>query len=80
MEHELEIIKENLPFGYLKTIAREAGCSPGTVHNILNSKASTRRSRFKNQIIEAAIRMCNENLETKKKVEKTTEVLRNVSI
>jgi hypothetical protein len=77
MENELEIIKENLPLGYLKTIADEIGCSIGTVHNTLNSKTATRRYRFKNQIIEAAIRMCDKNLETKKKIETTTQNLRN---
>jgi hypothetical protein len=34
MENQLEIIKSNLPYGYEGSIAKEAGCSKGTVHNI----------------------------------------------
>ena len=44
MENQLETIKANLPYGYEKQIAKEVGCSQGTVHNILNNKPASARS------------------------------------
>lgn len=46
MENQLEIIKSNLPYGYEGSIAKEAGCSKGTVHNILNNKPASARSAY----------------------------------
>ena len=47
MENQLETIKANLPYGYEKQIAKEVGCSQGTVHNILNNKPASARSTYK---------------------------------
>jgi DNA-binding LacI/PurR family transcriptional regulator len=80
MKGELTVIKQSLPFGCMKTIAEEVGCSMGTVHNVLNSKPAAERSKFKKQIIEAAIRLSNENLKMKQKVEEAAANLERVSI
>ncbi len=78
MENQLEIIKKQLPFGYEKKIAKEVGCSQGTVHNILNSKHSE-RSSYKTQVINIATRMANEKLQVMKEAAKTAEDIKNIA-
>lgn len=56
MENQLETIKANLPYGYEKQIAKEVGCSQGTVHNILNNKPASARSTFKAKVLNVAVR------------------------
>ena len=56
MENQLEIIKSNLPYGYEGSIAKEAGCSKGTVHNILNNKPASARSSYKAKVLTIATR------------------------
>ena len=68
MENQLETIKANLPYGYEKQIAKEVGCSQGTVHNILNNKPASARSTFKAKVLNVAVRMANEALEATKGV------------
>ena len=51
MENQLETIKANLPYGYEKQIAKEVGCSQGTVHNILNNKPASARSTYKAKVL-----------------------------
>ena len=60
MENQLETIKANLPYGYEKQIAKEVGCSQGTVHNILNNKPASARSTYKAKVLNVAVRMANE--------------------
>lgn len=74
MENQLEAIKKHLPFGYEKIIAKEIGCSQGTVHNIFNGKSAA-RSSYRTKVIEVASRMMNENLEVTKKAIETAESL-----
>ena len=57
MENQLETIKANLPYGYEKQIAKEVGCSQGTVHNILNNKPASARSTYKAKVLNVAVRM-----------------------
>lgn len=68
MENQLETIKANLPYGYEKQIAKEVGCSQGTVHNILNNKPASARSTYKAKVLNVAVRMANEALEATKGV------------
>ena len=68
MENQLETIKANLPYGYEKQIAKEVGCSQGTVHNILNNKPASARSTYKAKVLNVAVRMANESLEATKGV------------
>lgn len=75
MENQLEAIKANLPFGYEKKIAREVGCSQGTVHNILNAKHAS-RSSFKVSVLSVAQRMASENL---KAMQDIAETAKNIS-
>ncbi|MCD8081664.1 MAG: hypothetical protein LUF04_15090 [Bacteroides sp.] len=56
----LSLLKSNLPPGYEKRIAREIGCSVGTVHNIMNGKHCS-RSGYKEKVIEVALRLAEEN-------------------
>ncbi|MCC8186737.1 MAG: hypothetical protein LIP08_04295 [Bacteroides sp.] len=56
----LSSLKSHLPPGYEKRIAREIGCSVGTVHNIMNGKHCS-RSGYKEKIIEVALRLAEEN-------------------
>lgn len=67
MENQLETIKANLPYGYEKQIAKEVGCSQGTVHNILNNKPASARSTYKAKVLNVAVRMANEALEATKR-------------
>ena len=73
MENQLETIKANLPYGYEKQIAKEAGCSQGTVHNILNNKPVS--ARFKTKVLNIAVRMANESLEATKGVSRAAAEL-----
>ena len=75
MENQLEIIKSNLPYGYEGIIAKEAGCSKGTVHNILNNKPVSARSSYKARVLTIATRMANEALEISKGVSRTAAEL-----
>ena len=75
MENQLETIKANLPYGYEKQIAKEAGCSQGTVHNILNNKPVSARSTFKTKVLNIAGRMANESLEATKGVSRAAAEL-----
>lgn len=79
MENQLETIKANLPFGYEKKIAKEVGCSQGTVHNILNSKATAARSSYKVRVLQVAERMANEQLQTIQQVNQTAMCLENLA-
>ncbi|MCD8031818.1 MAG: hypothetical protein LUF85_13605 [Bacteroides sp.] len=56
----LSSLKCNLPPGYEKRIAREIGCSVGTVHNIMNGKHCS-RSGYKEKVIAVALRLAEEN-------------------
>lgn len=60
MGNQLETIKANLPYGYEKQIAKEVGCSQGTVHNILNNKPASARSTYKAKVLNVAVRMANQ--------------------
>lgn len=75
MENQLETIKANLPYGYEKKIAKEVGCSQGTVHNILNNKPASARSTYKVKVLNVAVRMANEALEATKGVSKAAAEL-----
>ena len=75
MENQLEIIKSNLPYGYEGSIAKEAGCSKGTVHNILNNKPVSARSAYKAKVLTIATRMAKEALEASKGVSKAAAEL-----
>ena len=75
MENQLEIIKSNLPYGYEGSIAKEAGCSKGTVHNILNNKPASARSSYKAKVLTIATRMAKEALEASKGVSKAAAEL-----
>ena len=75
MENQLETIKANLPYGYEKQIAKEVGCSQGTVHNILNNKPASARSTFKAKVLNVAVRMANEALEATKGVSRAAAEL-----
>ena len=75
MENQLETIKANLPYGYEKQIAKEVGCSQGTVHNILNNKPASARSTYKAKVLNVAVRMANEALEATKGVSKAAAEL-----
>ena len=75
MENQLEIIKSNLPYGYEGSIAKEAGCSKGTVHNILNNKPASARSAYKAKVLTIATRMAKEALEASKGVSKAAAEL-----
>ena len=72
MENQLEA---NLPYGYEKQIAKEVGCSQGTVHNILNNKPASARSTFKAKVLNVAVRMANEALEATKGVSRAAAEL-----
>jgi len=75
MENQLETIKANLPYGYEKQIAKEVGCSQGTVHNILNNKPASARSTYKAKVLNVAVRMANEALEATKGVSRAAAEL-----
>lgn len=75
MENQLEIIKSNLPYGYEGSIAKEAECSKGTVHNILNNKPASARSSYKAKVLTIATRMAKEALEASKGVSKAAAEL-----
>ena len=62
MENQLETIKANLPYGYEKQIAKEVGCSQGTVHNILNNKPASARSTYKAKVLNVAVRMATKGV------------------
>lgn len=79
MENQLETIKANLPYGYEKQIAKEVGCSQGTVHNILNNKPASARSTYKAKVLNVAIRMATEALEVSKGVSKAAAELETFS-
>lgn len=79
MENQLETIKANLPYGYEKQIAKEVGCSQGTVHNILNCKPAAARSSYKVKVLQVAERMANEQLQAIQKVNQTAMNLENLS-
>lgn len=79
MENQLETIKANLPFGYEKQIAKEVGCSQGTVHNILNCKPVAARSTYKVKVLQVAERMANEKLQTLQQVNQTAMNLENLN-
>lgn len=79
MENQLETIKANLPYGYEKLIAREVGCSQGTVHNILNKKPASARSTFKMKVLQVAERMANEQLQTLQQMNQTATSLENLA-
>lgn len=79
MENLLETIKANLPYGYEKKIAKEVGCSQGTVHNILNLKRKAVRSNFKIKVLQAVERMANENLQAMQQVNQTVMSLDNLN-
>lgn len=79
MENQLETIKANLPYGYEKQIAKEVGCSQGTVHNILNNKPASARSTYKAKVLNVAIRMANEALEVSKGISKAAAELETFS-
>ena len=64
MENQLETIKANLPYGYEKQIAKEVGCSQGTVHNILNNKPASARSTYKAKELNVAVRSHQRNLQS----------------
>ncbi|KAA6337760.1 hypothetical protein EZS27_014189 [termite gut metagenome] len=76
MENELKIMKESLPDGSFKAIATKVGCSYGTVYNVLNSKPSTKKSRYQRAILETAIQMVKENIATKQELEKIAQKLK----
>lgn len=78
MENQLETIKANLPFGYEKQIAKEVGCSQGTVHNILNCKPVAARSTYKVRVLQVAERMANEQLQAIQQVNQTAMSLENL--
>lgn len=78
MENQLETIKANLPFGYEKQIAKEVGCSQGTVHNILNCKSVAARSTYKVKVLQVAERMANEQLQAMQQVNQTAMSLENL--
>lgn len=75
MEDKLEIIKANLPFGYEKKIAKEAGCSVCTVNNILNNRAVAKRSSFRTKVISAAARLASEQIKLK---DQTDEIVKQL--
>ena len=75
MENQLETIKANLPYGYEKQIAKEVGCSQGTVHNILNNKPASARSTYKAKVLNVAVRMANEALEVTKGISRAAAEL-----
>ena len=79
MENQLNTIKINLPFGYEKKIAKEVGCSQGTVHNILNDKPSATRSSYKVKVLQVAERMANEKLQALQQVNQTAMGLENLT-
>lgn len=79
MENQLETIKNNLPFGYEKKIAKEVGCSQGTVHNILNDKPKAARSSYKVKVLQVAERMANEKLQALQQVNLTAMGLENLT-
>lgn len=79
MENQLETIKANLPFGYEKQIAKEVGCSQGTVHNILNSKPVASRSSYKVRVLQVAERMASEQLQAMQQVNQTAINLENMA-
>lgn len=80
MENQLEIIKSNLPYGYEGSIAKEAGCSKGTVHNILNNKPASARSSYKAKVLTIATRMAKEALEASKGVSKAAAELETLQM
>nr|DAF35426.1 MAG TPA: PURINE NUCLEOTIDE SYNTHESIS REPRESSOR/DNA Complex REGULATION, DNA-BINDING, REPRESSOR, PURINE [Caudoviricetes sp.] len=75
MENQLEIIKSNLPYGYEGIIAEKAGCSKGTVHNILNNKPASARSSFKPKVLSIAVEMASERLKTLNNLSETAKAL-----
>lgn len=79
MENQLETIKSNLPYGYEKQIAKEVGCSQGTVHNILNNKSTAARSSYKVRVLQVAERMASEQLQAIQQVNKTAISLENLT-
>ncbi|MFV0586887.1 hypothetical protein [Bacteroides reticulotermitis] len=78
MEKQFETIKANLPYGYEKQIAKEVGCSQGTVHNILNNKITAARSSYKVRVLQVAERMVNEQLQAIRQVNQTATDLDNL--
>ena len=78
MENQLEIIKSHLPGGYEKKIAEEVGCSTGTVHNILNSR-HTSRSSYKAKIMAAAARLAQENIKAMQDIADTAAGLEKLT-
>ncbi len=70
----LSSLKSKLPPGYEKRIAREIGCSVGTVHNLLNGKHAS-RSAYKEKVIQAALRLAEENRQVWQQTEKAVSML-----
>ena len=75
MEDKLEIIKANLPFGYEKMIAKEAGCSVCTVNNILNDRAVAKRSSFRSKVLSIATRIAGEQIKLMNETDKIAKQL-----
>ncbi|GEM_PF-4499483 len=72
----LTLLKASLPSGYEKKIAREVGCSVGTVHNIMNGK-HTSRSIYQQQILEIALRLAEERRVIQEQTQQKAEALQN---
>ena len=69
MEEELKKLKENLPKGFTKMLAKEFGITDVTVSNSLNGKTK----RF--DIIKRAIEMANVNIRIKEELINTVSKL-----
>lgn len=78
MNNSIQIIKENLPPGYEKTIAELVGCSIRTVNNILNGK-HTKRSLYKIEIMKAASKLAKENLEPMQDLANTANAIESMT-
>ncbi|MBP1615716.1 MAG: hypothetical protein H6Q13_3164 [Bacteroidetes bacterium] len=75
MNDAVRTIKKNLPVGYERIISNAVGCSIATVNNVMNDRAASKRSSFKNKIMIEANRLAKENLESLQDIQETANAL-----